>query len=189
MRYMSIFTAAVLAAVLGSSVQAATIYATGVSWTNNGTVGSANNRDNPNNAIGAPDGSFMSLGLGGQADFTFGQMFTGPGESYEITFGNRAGYFESANVFAGVNGTFSNVGTINNASPAGFVFNFAGMFDTLRLVDTSPIFSGRDGYDVDAVGVTALTGPNPGPQPVPLPASALLLGAGLAGLGALRRKM
>lgn len=189
MRFKSFLSATVLAVLLGSSVQAATIYATGVTWTNNGTVASHNNRDNPLNALGAPDGKFLSLGLAGQAEFTFGQMFTGPGASYEITFGNRAGYFESANVFAGANGAFTQVGAINNVSPAGFVFSFVGVFDTLRLVDTSPVFSGRDGYDVDAIGVTALSGPNPGPQPIPLPASALLLGAGLAGLGALRRKV
>lgn len=186
MRNKTILVAAATAMLIGSAAQAATIYATGVDWSNNGTVGSSNDRNNPLNALGEPDGMFLSLGLGGQADFTFGQSFTGPGESYEITFGNRAGYFESAEVFAGVGGSFSKIGDIDNASAAGFVFNFAGVFDTLRLVDTSPNVAGRDGYDVDAVGVTSV--PNPGATPVPLPASALLLGAGVAGLGALRRR-
>ncbi|MGS4944449.1 VPLPA-CTERM sorting domain-containing protein [Meridianimarinicoccus sp. RP-17] len=186
MRYKSFVAAAAAALLLGSAAQAATIYATGVDWTNNGTVGSSNDRDNPLNALGEPDDKFLSLGLGGQADFTFGETFTGPGASYEITFGNRAGYFESADVFAGIGGSFSKIGEVDNASAAGFVFSFAGIFDTLRLVDTSPFVAGRDGYDVDAVGVTAL--PNTGTTPVPLPASALLLGAGVAGMGALRRR-
>lgn len=188
MRYKSICTAAVLAAFLGSSVQAATIYASGVNWTNNGTVKSHNNRDEKLNALGEPDGNFLSLGLGGQADFTFGQFFTGPGESYEITFGKRKGYEEFARVYVGFDNVFEFVGTINNASASAFVFNFQGVFDTLRLVDISPIVKGRDGYDVDAIGVTAYNGPVPAPQPIPLPASVLLLGAGIAGLGALRRK-
>jgi len=189
MRYKSMFTAAVLAALLGSSVQAATIYASGIDFDRNGAVvGNANGRNNPDNALGGPDGAFFSLGLGGQADFTFGQLFTGPGESYEITFGNRKGYEESAKVFVGLNNDFSFVGNIDNKSPSAFVFNFTGVFDTLRLMDTSPFVNGRDGYDVDAVGVTAFNGPVPGPQPIPLPASVLLLGAGIAGLGALRRK-
>jgi hypothetical protein len=173
--------------VTASAATAATLYATGVDWTNNGTVGSSNDRNNPLNSLGAPDGKFMSLGRGGQADFTFGQLFTGPGESYEITFGNRSSYVETADVFAGYLGAFQKVGSVNNASAAGIVFNFSGFFDTLRLVDTTTFTGSPDGYDVDAVGVTPF-GPNPAPSPVPLPASAVLLGAGLAGLRLLRRK-
>lgn len=173
--------------VTAAEASTATIYATGVDWTNNGTVGSSNNRDIAANSLGAPDGKFMSLGLGGQADFTFDQLFTGPGVSYEITFGNRASYVETADVFAGYEGSFQQVGSITNSSAAGYVFTFSGFFDTLRLVDTSPSGSGRDGYDVDAVGVTPF-GPGNAPAPVPLPASVLLLGAGLAGLRVVRRK-
>lgn len=186
MGYKSLLAAVGAAALIGSAAQAATIYASDVIWTNNGTVASHNDRDNPLNSLGAPDDKFMSLGLGGHADFTFGETFTGPGVSYEITFGNRAGYLERAEVFAGSAGSFTKVGEIDNVSAAGFVFNFTGIFDTLRLVDISPVFAGRDGYDVDAVGVTAL--PKGSIPPVPLPASALLLGAGVAGLGALRRR-
>ncbi len=73
--------------------QAGTLYATDVIWTNNGTVGSGNNRDVKANALGAPDQKFLSLGKGGMADFTFGQLFTGPGVSYEVTFA-RSNYLE-----------------------------------------------------------------------------------------------
>lgn len=169
--------AAAAAALFAVNAEAATIYATGVTWTNNGTVGSANNRNNPLNALGAPDGKFLAIGLLGTADFTFGQTFTGPGVTYEITFGNRAGYPESANVLAGRNGQFVQVGTVNNQSGAGSVFQFTGVFDTLRLVDTSGRPS-TDGFDVDAVGVSA----------VPLPAAGLLLAGALGGLGLSRRK-
>lgn len=189
MKKTTLFAAALLAtAALGSAASAATLYATGVTWTNNGTVGSANNRDNPLNALGAPDGNFMSLGLGGVADFTFGQTFTGPGASYEVTFGNRSGYLETADVFVGDNGSFTNIGSIDNSSSTGFVFNFSGIFDTLRLLDTTPGSSpSTDGYDVDAVSVTSYSGPTPSTAPVPLPAPALMLGAGLFGLGAVRK--
>ncbi|PWR03391.1 hypothetical protein DKT77_05880 [Meridianimarinicoccus roseus] len=188
MKTKALIAGALLAsATIVSGASAATLYATNISWTNNGTVGSSNDRDNPLNALGAPDGKFMSLGLGGFADFTFGQLFTGPGVSYEITFGNRAGYLETADVFAGFNGSFTKVGSVDNASANGFIFNFNGVFDTLRLSDTTPGLPSTDGYDVDAVGVTASVNPAPGPSPVPLPAPALLLGAGLVGLGGLRR--
>lgn len=180
-------TAVLVAAAAGSAASAAPIYATGIDWTNNGTVGSANDRDNPLNGLGAPDSAFFSLGLGGHADFTFGQTFTGPGASYEVTFGNRSGYLETAEVRVGASGTFTSLGQINNASAAGFVFGFSGVFDTLRLVDTTPGSSrSTDGYDVDAVSVTGV--PEGSIPPVPLPPSALLLAAGLVGIGALRAR-
>ncbi|QIE41780.1 hypothetical protein [Meridianimarinicoccus aquatilis] len=181
-------TAAFATVTLGGAASAATLYATDIVWTNNGTVGSSNDRDNPLNALGAPDGKFMALGLGGFADFTFGETFTGPGASYEVTFGKREGYLETAEVFVGANGSFTSIGAIDNASSAGFVFSFSGVFDTLRLLDTTPGSSpSTDGYDVDAVSVTSYSGPNPSPAPVPLPAPALMLGAGLLGLGAVRK--
>ncbi len=169
--------AAAAAALFAVNAEAATVYATGVSWTNNGTVGSANNRNNPLNALGAPDGKFLAIGLGGSADFTFGRQFSGPGIIHEITFGNRAGYPESARILAGLNGQFVQVGTVGNQSASGAVFQFTGAFDTLRVVDTSGRPS-TDGFDVDAVGVSA----------VPLPAAGLLLAGALGGFGLSRRK-
>ncbi len=59
------------------------------------------------------------------------------------------------------------------------MFNFAGSFDTLRLIDTTPGSSpSDDGYDVDAVGVS----------PVPLPAAGALLAGALGGMSLLRRR-
>ena len=52
-------------------------------------------------------------------------------------------------------------------------FPFAGIFKFLKIVDTSPVVAGRDGFDIDAVSVTA----------VPLPAGIALLGSSVALFG------
>lgn len=106
-------------ALFAVNAVAATLYATGVTWTNNGTVGTDNNRNNPLKALGAPDGDFLAIGLRGSADFTFGRTFTGSDIIHEITFGNRAGYPESARILAGLNGQFVPVGTVGHQSAAG----------------------------------------------------------------------
>lgn len=169
--------AGVLAIWAATSASSATSYATGVTWSGTNVPGSE--RQDTANALGAPDESFLSLGLGGQADFTFGTSFTSPGEVFEVTWGNRANYVETADIFVGSNGSFSFVQSIDNSTGSGIAFTFAGTFDTLRIRDTSPVLSGRDGFDIDAVGVT--------PQ-VPLPASVILLGAGIGALTGLRRR-
>jgi len=174
----SVAAALIVAATMGSAASAATIYATGIDWTNNGTVGSSNNRDNKLNALGAPDGQFMSLGLVGAADFTFGQDFISRGTVWEVTFGTRASYLETAEVLLSYQGSnFVKVADIGNASASGSNFTFNGRWDTLRLVDTTPGSSpSTDGYDVDAVGVS----------PVPIPAAGFLLLGALGGLAAMR---
>ena len=57
------------------------------------------------NALGTPDGVFLSLGMGGAAAFDFGTSFDATAIIFEITWGARAGYPEYANVYVG--NTFS----------------------------------------------------------------------------------
>ena len=175
MTFKAICFAAAAAATFGTVADAAVIHATGVTWVNNGTVGTEDGRDNPMNALGVTDGTFLSLGLGGTADFTFGSKFTGALTVVEETF-KREGYFERALAFGGLGGTFTYLGLLSNQMPTS-TLEFDGIYDTIRLVDISS-GEGRDGFDVDSISVNA----------IPLPASALLLGAGLAGLGVARRK-
>lgn len=151
-------------------------YADSVNWTNNGTV--AMGRDNPNNALGAPDGQFLSLGLGGEATFGFSTLFSGSASVFEVTFGNRASYPESADIYVGLgSGPMTLVTSITNILGQ-TTFSFTGVWDTMKIVDTSPWVQGRDGFDLDAVGVA----------PVPLPAAGLLLFGSLVGLRLLRRR-
>lgn len=99
MRMSSSAVALAVAIAFAAPASAASYtYATAVDWVNNGTVGASNNRNNPLNALGAPDGKFLSLGLTignasspygsnpGFAVFDFGTMFSGSGIVVETTF-------------------------------------------------------------------------------------------------------
>lgn len=140
-----------------------------------------------------PGGNWLSLGLGGTAIFSFGALFTTPGAVVEITNGSRAGYPESADVYAyfgpAIDFTTFNFDDVLNWLPKTSITNASlsnaftlagGPFLYLAIRDTSPGGSGRDGFDIDTIGVTV----------VPLPAGVALLGSGLAALGFLgmRRK-
>ncbi|OWJ75222.1 MULTISPECIES: VPLPA-CTERM sorting domain-containing protein [Haematobacter] len=169
-------TVAAVALSAGAAL-AAPIYATGATWTP-GFGDLRPGRSNPDNALGTPDGKFLSLGYGGFADFTFGKSFTGPGAVIEVTWLPRDTYFESAEVWGGSAGSFTKIGEITNAMET-IALSFSGIFDTLRIIDTSPVIlgRGRDGFDIDSVSVS----------PVPLPAAGVLLAGALAGVAGLRR--
>lgn len=153
--------------------------------------GTANDRDNINNAVDGNFNTFFELGYGGVVDFQFGKKFVGPGSVFEITNGNSLSWPEAVEIRVGIDGVFSLVDPIIfTNSDTTFTFS-GGPFDTLRLTDVTqdkyPNGAASDGptggFDVAAVGVN--------PAPVPLPASALLLLGGIGGLGgasALRRR-
>ncbi len=143
--------------------------------------GTSNNRDNPLNALGAANGTFFEIGSGATADFTFGAQFNADVTIYEITFGNVSRWEESVDLFAGTAGdaaSFQAVGSITNAAAQGGVTlslaAVSGLFDTIRLVDTS---NRAGGFDVDAVRIT----------PVPLPAAAWLFLSALGAVFGLKR--
>ncbi len=185
---MNIVKSLALAAVLAASAataQASVIYATAVdSFTQGGTTVSGGikpDRSNPNNALGAPDGKFVSIGLGGQLVVSFGSLFKTPGAIWEITFGNRDNHVEKADIYAGIGNVFTYVGSVVNSVNMN-TFSFAGVFSQIKVVDTSPSnVTNRDGFDVDAISVV--------PVPVPVPAAGLLLLSAVGAFGMLRRRM
>ena len=157
-------------------------YASGSTNVIGGTNSGAPGRADIASAYGAVDGSFYSLGLGGTATFTFlpTTHFSSPGAVVEITNGIRAGYVESMSLFGILGGIETFIGTVTNAV-ASNVFTFTGVFDSLKVVDTSPNGYGiRDGFDIDSISVT--------PAAIPLPAGGLLLLGALGGVAALRRR-
>ena len=156
--------------------------------------GRGDSRHLAKHAFGEADGKFFEIGLFGHVDFHFNPGFISGGTVYEVTFGTRKTWPEYATVKVGNKGDDSsfveiNENPIDNQS-ASFSFTFeGGPFDTIRLknAEGSRVSTCRDydrnaydcgGFDVDASSVT----------PVPLPASVLLLGAGLGGLAAMRRR-
>lgn len=174
-------SAAAATALSAGAASAATIWATGVVWSGGGVSDGTPNasvRNDLDNALGAPDDAFLSLGVGGSATFTFGQPFTANGVIFEVTWGSRGGHVESADIYLdGVYFTgITNQGATQDSLPIHLSFA-GGPFTTLTITDTSSASGGRDGFDINAVGVS----------PIPVPAAGLLLAGGLAALGAQRK--
>lgn len=210
--------AAAMIASAGSAM-AVTTFATTIDAGRSGVAGVgyeataqsfSTNRNDPGNALGAPDqvgdaeGGFYSLGRGGAAVFGFGSTFDFSANVFEVTFGCEgpgagastcSNFVETADVYA-LSGAYSpfdgafgvadltslgfvQVGSIGNGdanAPQGASVLISGPFNFLALVDTSR--QGADGFDVDAVSVSA----------VPLPASLLLLLSAIGGMGFLRAR-
>lgn len=167
----------------------AAVFATNVIDYNLGACGGCNPADQryqPQHALGAPNGKFVSLGLGG--DLTLGFGISGivhEVKTWEVTYsaadpGNY--HLEAVDVYAVLSGVTSYIGRILAQGGSGSLTgSFA--FDSIKLVDATVAQYGTgtssfDGFDVDAVSVAA----------VPLPAAGVLLLAGLGGFAALRRR-
>lgn len=187
---MSKYLALVTALLLGASVAAHAATMNAIEVTQYPGDGIRGARADGTRAFGAADGRFMSLGLGGAAVFRFAQAFTGSAAIHEVTFGTRASHLETARVFvaetfaAGTGlfdaNAFREIGRISNASRLSII-GFDGTYRYLALLDTSPRVAGRDGFDIDAISVTAA--PLPGSiAAVPLPATAPLMLLGMAAL-------
>lgn len=169
---------AALIAGSGAAANAALVYPTSVySATQPGTV--APSRSNTAAALGAADGKFYSLGLGGELVLDFGRKVGGTGVVTEVTF-STPGYKEFAKLSTSLDGvTWTDIGTVFNADAVkGAEVTALSAFRYLKFVDASPTGKNRDGFDVDSVGFA----------PVPLPAAGFALLAGLAGLATLRRR-
>jgi len=116
-------------------------------------------------ALGAPDGTFFSLGFGGSITIEFAN-YVGTNLSistYEITNGTYP--FETANVEVSQNGsTWTSVGTADNENGTGpnphttdFSLASGTCIKFVRVTDTSdpaPFTNDADGFDVDAVSAT-----------------------------------
>lgn len=174
------FSAAVLLALAGTATaNAGLVYPVSFFGADqNGTTVAAD-RSNPANALGATDGVFYSLGLGGSLVLDFGQRVGGTGVITEVTF-DTAGYEEYANLFTSTDGvTWAALSTsFNGLAVAGEEITAPSAFRYLKFVDASPTGKNRDGFDIDSVGFA----------PVPLPAAGVVLAGGLGALAMLRRR-
>jgi hypothetical protein len=180
--------AAIIAAGSTAAAQAATVYASSVISTKT-TQTVSSERADAASALGAADKSFYSLGLGGEIVLGFDKLVSGLGSITEVTFA-LPNYFEYANVFTSLDGeTWTSIGQASNQfAQAGLALDGGSdPFQFVKLVDVSPgkIGSGRDGFDIDAIGFEEYV-----PAPVPLPAAGFLLIGALVGMGglSLRRK-
>ncbi len=188
MKKIILFLFAALAVLLAATPAiAAYTYATDVTWVE-GDDTYDDDRRIPANALGEPDGKFLSLGQEGWAVFSFGTLFSGEATFHEITNGDRSGWKEYLNVWVGNSVPdfdddptegFTDAGLIDNQSVPSILSLPAGQFSFLLVQDRTLLNNGHpgDGFDIDAVGV----------NPVPIPAAIWLLGSGIVGLIGFRR--
>lgn len=140
---------------------------------------------------GTGDNDFFSLGLGGTLVVNFNPGFSGSAMVVEITNGGASSsHDEAVEIFGSNDGSiFTSLGIANNQTGINdgtrgtkTTVSFSGTYSYLGFRDITMSTFGNskstDGFDIDAISVSA----------VPLPASALMLLAGVAGLGAMRTR-
>ena len=191
MNAMKTLLAGAALAMTASSGNAAVLYADKIisatygSCTASDAQCAADDRLDRNNALGATNGTFYALGLGGSMVLGFAKsMFpAGTVSTFEITFNRLVGHDEAVEISTldSMGNLVENLGFVDNTP--GAASKFASLpFSYIRLLDvTSTVFPSStsfDGYDVDSVAVA----------PIPLPAAGVLLLAGLGGLAAVRRR-
>lgn len=137
--------------------------------------------------LGAGDGSFYSLGLEGALIVEIDPAFTSPLSVLEVTNAN-SNHKEAASVWGSIdNITYTLLGNVTNQNGGQTIggvqtLTFAGAYNFLMFVDISKsLFANSgttDGFDLDAISVSE----------VPIPAALGLFVAGVAGLGAMRKR-
>ena len=204
-------------ALMAGSASAGMIYADSAYWYNpDGTLRAQSDgllngdlREDPDNALGAYDGDFLSLGLGGAAVFSFAYPFDSQASVVEVTWDNTGHHSEAANVYvwsqedgltfdqtygqSGSNWEF--VDAINNepATPGSDTntstlsltsanLNAASPFLYLAIVDTTLPSDFSAGAAIDGFDIGSVS------ANVPEPATMMLFGAGLAGLAGIGRR-
>lgn len=188
--------AATAVALSAGVANAATYYATTIeSYNQGGCTRPAEcvaDRYNPINALGAPDGQYVSLGMGGDLTVGFGTTFTGTAgetrvKAWEVTYSANDPsntHLEAVDVYAVLDGVETLLGRLTNEYDAASNSLLANVpFQFIRLVDATVAQFGTrttsfDGFDVDSVSVAA----------IPLPATGLMLLGGLGGFAAVRRR-
>jgi len=200
--------AAEAATIFATQIDVGRASVAGIGWdatvqTNTASRDDAGNALGAPDQVGVQQQGFFSLGLGQAAVFGFGNTFRKKATAFEVTFvcsnpvngtckqaeiADVYAFNGSYNPFNGAFGVtdltfagFSLVGEVRNGDGStddGATITIGGPFTYLALVDRSPGGTGRDGWDVDALRVTA----------VPVPAAGLLLIGALGGLAFWRRR-
>jgi|GEM_PF-2878764 hypothetical protein len=179
--------------------------------------GKINARTQLDSALGSPEkggnvnqvSDFLSLGLGGEAVFSFGTGFSGEVKIWETTWGKKSSqssYWEEVDIYVGKTpNEWFKLGNIQNIADGAYDPSDAGdsngqldggaslfttdlfgaeVFNFVKVVDVTPESewkTDRDGFDINAIAVEGVS--------VPEPASTLgLMAVGVLGVGSLAKK-
>lgn len=119
----------------------------------------APDRDDPSEALGAPDGDFVSLGYGGELILGFPVSMSGNLSVTVFETTNQPYPLEQAEVAVSNSSTgpWTIIGTADNEGDAESTFDVAQCFQYVRLIDTTDAdlhSTTSDAFDVDAASAT-----------------------------------